>query len=125
MKRQFFLLSVAVFLVSAYALLNSGSTTAATSHSDISYAKDIYPILDEHCSTCHMGEFVSKGLNMETYESLMAGSQNGAVIVPGDARRSLLVKKVTSGQMPKRGPKLTPAQIQLITDWINSGALNN
>jgi hypothetical protein len=72
-----------------------------------------------------MGEFVSEGLDMNTYDSLMAGSQNGPVIVPGEANDSLLVQKVTEGKMPKRGPKLTPAQIQLITDWIDAGALNN
>ena len=62
---------------------------------------------------------------MNAYESLMAGSQNGPVIVPGDAGDSLLVEKITEGKMPKRGPKLTPAQIQTITDWINAGAPNN
>ena len=72
-----------------------------------------------------MGEHVSEGLDMNTYETLMAGSQNGPVIVPGDADDSLLIQKVTEGKMPKRGPKLTPAQIQIIIDWINAGALNN
>jgi hypothetical protein len=32
---------------------------------------------------------------------------------------------ISTGAMPKRGPKLTPAQIQIITDWINAGAPNN
>jgi len=37
----------------------------------------------------------------------------------------LLVELVTTQKMPKRGPKLTPPQIQIITDWVNQGALNN
>jgi hypothetical protein len=28
-------------------------------------------------------------------------------------------------EMPKRGPKLKPEQVQLINDWINAGAPNN
>jgi len=72
-----------------------------------------------------MGTFVSEGLDMDTYESLLAGSQNGPVIIPGNAHNSLLIQKVTEGTMPKRGPKLTPVQIQIITDWINAGAPNN
>ena len=72
-----------------------------------------------------MGEFTSKNLNMETYESLMKGSQNGPVIIPGSARESLLAQKISKGQMPKRGPKLTSEQIQIIIDWINAGAQNN
>ena len=62
---------------------------------------------------------------MNTYETLLAGSQNGPVIVPGDANDSLLIEKVVEGDMPKRGPKLTPLQIQTLKDWINAGALNN
>lgn len=72
-----------------------------------------------------MGEFVSEGLHMDTYETLMAGSDHGPVIVPGDADDSLLVEKLLSSEMPKRGPKLTPIQIQTITDWIDAGAPNN
>lgn len=72
-----------------------------------------------------MGEFVNKGLHMDTYESLMTGSRNGPVIIAGNAKDSLLVQKISSGEMPKRGPKLTPTQVKIITDWINSGAPNN
>ncbi len=124
MKKQIFLVSIAVVLVSAYAVFSYGST-AAVSRTDVSYTKDIRPILTGRCGSCHSGEFVSDGLNMESHTALMAGSENGAVIIPGNAGNSLLVKKLLAGEMPKRGPKLTPAQIQLITDWINAGALNN
>ncbi len=124
MKKQLVLLSIAVFLVSAYAVF-SNSATGAAPHSNVSYTKDIRPLLENRCGACHMGKMVSAGLNMETYQSLMTGSENGTVILPGDARGSLLIEKLTSGQMPKRGPKLTPTQIQAITDWINAGALNN
>ena len=72
-----------------------------------------------------MGGFTSENLNMETYDSLMAGSQNGAVIVAGNAKESLLARKILKGEMPKRGSKLTPAQAQIIIDWINAGAPNN
>ena len=124
MKKQLLLLSIAAFFVSAYAIVRIG-TAQATPHTDVSYTNDIRPILAGRCSNCHAGKLVSNGLNMETYESLMAGSQHGPVIVPGNASSSLLAEKLTSGQMPKRGPKLTPTQIQLIIDWINAGALNN
>ena len=126
MNKQFFIAIIAVLLVSTYAVFRIGATGAAPSTpSDVSYSKDVRPILESRCGTCHMGEFVSEGLDMDTYESLMAGSQNGPVIIPSHANESLLIEKVTEGKMPKKGPKLTPAQIQIITDWINAGALNN
>jgi len=130
MKKPFIPILITIFLVSAYAILQGSPTNAAsrlnaTPSADISYSKDVLPILESRCSKCHMGEFTSKNLNMETYESLMAGSQNGPVIVAGNARESLLAQKILTGKMPKRGPKLTTAQIQIIIDWINAGAQNN
>lgn len=124
MKKQFIPFLITIFLVSAYAVLQSDTTHAAP-RADISYSKDVRPILESRCGKCHMGEYASESLNMETYESLMSGSQNGPVIIPGDADSSLLVEKVTTGEMPKRGQELTPEQIQVVIDWINAGALNN
>ena len=126
MKKQFILLAIAVVVVSAFAVFRFGSTNAAPSaKTEVSYAKDVQPILESRCGKCHMGEFVSEGLHMDTYESLMEGSDHGPVIVAGDAGESLLAQQIVKGKMPKRGPKLTPVQIQTITDWIEAGALNN
>jgi mono/diheme cytochrome c family protein len=124
MKKQLVIPFIAAFLVSAYVVLQYGSTNAVPQAS-ISYANDIQPILQSRCGSCHMGEFVNKELNMDTYENLMAGSQNGPVIIAGNAKDSLLVQKISSGEMPKRGPKLTPAQIRVIIEWIDAGAPNN
>ena len=126
MKKQFTLLAIAILFVSAFAILRFGSTDAASSvKTNVSYANDVRPILESRCGKCHMGEFVSEGLHMDTYESLMDGSDSGPVIIPGNADDSLLVQKLVEGKMPKRGPKLTPVQIQTIVDWINVGAPNN
>jgi hypothetical protein len=124
MKKQLTLLIVSLLLVTVVAVLKISSINAAP-ETQISYTRDVQPILESRCGSCHFGEFTSAELHMDTYESLMAGSENGPVIVPGDAKKSLLVQKISSGKMPKRGPKLTPAQVQIIVDWINSGAENN
>lgn len=91
----------------------------------VSFANDILPILQSRCVNCHGGDRIEEGLLMRSYAELMAGSDNGPVIVPGDAEGSLLVELVVSREMPKRGPKLTPPQTQLIIDWVNQGALDN
>ena len=62
---------------------------------------------------------------MKTFDSLMAGSENGPVVTPGDAVHSKFVELVANQKMPKRGPKLTSPQIQLFTEWVNQGALEN
>ena len=124
MKKQLTLLISALLLVTTYAVVRINSTGTAT-QTAVSYLSDVQPILESRCGNCHYGEFTSAELHMDTYVNLMTGSENGPVIVAGNANKSLLVKKISTGAMPKRGPKLTPAQIQLITDWINAGAPNN
>jgi len=91
----------------------------------VSFTNEVMPILQSRCLNCHGGDRTEAGLSLRTYEDIMAGSENGPVIAPGDAANSLLVELVANQKMPKRGPKLTPSQVQLITDWVNSGAPNN
>jgi uncharacterized membrane protein len=91
----------------------------------VSFANDVMPIIQSRCVRCHGEDRVEESLLMRTYEEIMAGSENGPVIVPGDVANSKLVELVASQKMPKRGPKLTPPQVQLITDWVAAGAPNN
>ncbi len=103
----------------------STTETVVSASGEVSFSKDILPVLQSRCINCHGGQRTSEGLDMKTYESLMAGSQNGSVVTPGDAANSSFVTLAAEGKMPKRGPKLTPAEIQLLTDWVNAGAPNN
>ncbi len=91
----------------------------------VSFATDIAPIFAGSCNNCHGGDQTKAALNLTSYEGVMAGSFNGTVIVAGNAAESVLVQQVASGEMPKRGDKLTPEQVQLISDWVAAGALNN
>jgi uncharacterized membrane protein len=103
-----------------------GSNPAAPANKgSVSFSKDLTPILQDSCVSCHGGEKTSKALDMKTFANLMAGSQNGAVIVAGDAANSPLIQSIQSGKMPKRGTKLTADQVQLFVDWVNAGAQNN
>jgi hypothetical protein len=101
------------------------ATQPAVGGATVSFANDVLPIIESRCIGCHGGDRTEEGLDLKTHASIMAGSENGPVIVPGDAVNSLLVELVATQKMPKRGPKLTPPQVQLITDWVNQGALDN
>ena len=98
---------------------------AAAGGPTVSFANDVLPVIQSRCFNCHGGNKIEEGLNMSSHASLMAGSQNGPVVMPGDAANSPFVQLVANMEMPKRGPKLTPPQIQLFTDWINQGAQDN
>ena len=101
------------------------ATQPAAQAATISFANDVLPIIQSRCVNCHGGEQIEEGLVLTSHADILAGSDNGAVIVPGDPANSLLVELVATQKMPKRGPKLTPPQVQIITDWVNQGALNN
>lgn len=98
---------------------------AVAAGATVSFASQILPIIQSRCINCHGGDRIEEGLSMNTHAEIMAGSEHGAILVPGDAASSLIIEMVASGDMPKRGPKLTPPQVQLIADWINQGALDN
>ena len=103
----------------------AAATEPASQGANVSFTGDILPIIESRCINCHGGQRTEKGLDMNTFDSLMSGSENGPVVTPGDAAHSKFVELVANQKMPKRGPKLTPPQVQLFMDWVNQGAPNN
>lgn len=101
----------------------------------VGYQDEIRPLLEQKCFRCHTppdGEgYLKAGLNMQSYESLMAGTYYGEVIMPGDSRRSIINKLVEgrAGQamlMPHDGRnRLTDAEIEALRLWVEQGAENN
>jgi mono/diheme cytochrome c family protein len=85
----------------------------------------VLPLFQESCGKCHGAEEPDEGLVLTSYKDVMAGSIYGAVIKPGAPDDSYLVELVATGQMPKRGADLTPAQVDIIRAWIQAGALDN
>jgi menaquinol-cytochrome c reductase cytochrome b/c subunit len=94
-----------------------------------SFAKDVKPLLDRRCGTCH-GRPKKGGFSIADYDSVMTSGDHGPVIVPGDAANSILIqmlhgiKTQAGGQMPPSRP-LKEDEIQLIERWVNQGAANN
>jgi len=91
----------------------------------VSFSSDVLPIFEQRCFRCHGGEDVNNGFSVESYETVMQGSWNGIVIEPGNTENSYLFNLVSAGDMPKRGPRLLPAEIEAIRAWIEAGAPNN
>lgn len=115
--------TVAVILPTATILPTN--TDIPPMENQVSFTNDVFPIIESRCFNCHSGDRIEEGLDMTSYAGLLAGSDSGAVIIPGEAENSLFVELVASQKMPKRGAKLTPAMVQLFQDWVNQGALDN
>ena len=100
----------------------------------IDYRRDIQPILSNYCYHCHgpdTGSRVPKGkpLRLDIREQALAYVNGDGVktIVPGRPDLSELVRRIESHDpdqmMPQDKEKLlSPAQIQLLRDWIAQGA---
>jgi mono/diheme cytochrome c family protein len=91
----------------------------------VSFSKNVLPIFESICVKCHGGEDTNASLVLKSYADVMQGSENGPVIEPGKSADSLLIQLITEGKMPKKGPKLLPAQIRIITQWVDAGAPDN
>lgn len=111
----------------------SGALQAAVAAPDTvpSFATDVLPIFQSRCSECHGGEdedgrvITEAYLDLQSYEGVMAGSEYGTVIEPGDADASTLIDMITTGEMPEEGDPVPPEEIELIRAWIVAGALDN
>jgi nitrate/TMAO reductase-like tetraheme cytochrome c subunit/mono/diheme cytochrome c family protein len=85
----------------------------------LTYTDTIGPLFQARCGQCHASNAMV-GLDLTSYSTALSGSQNGPVIVPGDAEKSLLIQK-QSGEQPHFG-QLSPEELELVTQWINAGA---
>src|SRR5260221_5969216 len=61
-------------------------------------------IFTKHCLECHEAKDPEANLVLESFESLMKGSENGAVIVPGNSAESLVIKMI-EGRVEKEGKR--------------------
>ena len=99
--------------------------TAATDHEPVSFAQEVMPILETHCWECHSEQSAELGLKLDSYEGVMAGSDYGTVVEPGDPDGSLLIDMIESGDMPEDGDPVPAAEIAVIRNWIAEGAAKN
>ena len=91
--------------------------------SQVDYKAQIEPIFYDKCSGCHTSGGSSGGLDLTSYNTLMAGGNSGASIVAGDNQNSLLWKRINDGSMPPSLNDVIPSNVELVKKWINEGAL--
>lgn len=107
---------------------NMVDTTGIACDPDVVYFnRDILPILRSNCafSGCHDAASSQDGVNLETYETVMATAD----VDPFDLDGSKIYRMITEDDPDKLMPPppntpLSQAQIQLIAKWILQGAVN-
>jgi hypothetical protein len=83
------------------------------------YDANIEPIFTAECTMCHNTATLTAGLDLSTYAGVMNGGKDGSILVPGDSANSLLIKI----QSATHFRNVTPDELALIKQWINTGAL--
>lgn len=117
MKKKYPLILVSFITAFMFSCSASKSATKTTTEvKTITYNADVKPIVDEYCGTkCHSASKKAGGIDLSTYTSV---KHEG---IDGD-----LLGAIQHGEgfkpMPKNGDKLSDENIQLITNWVQSGA---
>lgn len=97
---------------------------------DISFNRDVRPILSENCFACHGLDAKQRkaDLRLDTAAGALAARDGGVPIKPGKPGDSEVWRRITSddeGEVmppPASKKKLTPAQKETLRKWIEEGA---
>lgn len=91
----------------------------------VSYSKDIQPLWDKECVSCHSPGTTPPDLTAAN--SYLALTKNNKYVIPGNAAGSVLHKSLIGEGAALMPPaqKWSDSKIALVDKWINAGALNN
>jgi hypothetical protein len=90
---------------------------------------DVLPIFQMRCVVCHGKRKQEGGLDLRSQASRLRGGKSGPALIPGKPDQSLLMQKISSGQMPP--PKLlfeyfvrppTSPEVETLRKWIAADA---
>ncbi len=113
-----------MMLLSAWAFADEELPPAA---SGFNFQRDIRPVLEKSCISCH-GPRKQKGeLRLDTQEHLMNGGENGPSFEKGKSGKSDFISRVArldpdDAMPPKEKDALSKEQIGRLRAWIDAGA---
>jgi Protein of unknown function (DUF1553)/Protein of unknown function (DUF1549)/Planctomycete cytochrome C len=124
-----------VFLIlgavqSAWGEGDSVASTGDAKSRPVNFARDVRPILSDHCFACHGPDDKARkaSLRLDTKEGAFARLKSGGLtIAPGKPDESELVFRIESDdpelRMPpkKTGKPLTADQVGLLRQWVEQG----
>lgn len=117
-------LAVTLALLTPAALQAAEASASATEPGEIQFMRDIAPILSQRCFSCHGAKDPEGELRLDTFEGMTKGDH--PAVVPGHPEDSGMIHRIkeedSSSRMPRDDDPLTPAQIALLTRWIQAGA---
>ncbi len=88
--------------------------------------ESVLSIFESRCRACHNKSFKLGDLALDSADGLSQGGAGGAVVAPGNALESRLFRRVAHLEepyMPMQGERLSDAEIAVLKEWIESGAV--
>lgn len=101
--------------------------TAVADDKKLNFQEHILPLFREKCASCHNPDKKQGGVNVLSFSALMEGGSRGKILEPGDPEQStiyLLMAHKEQPAMPPKSPKLPDKDLELVANWIKSGALD-
>ena len=108
--------------------LPAAPLAAVTATDSAKYLRDIKPLLQNRCFSCHGALKQQAGLRLDTAAAMVRGGDSGPAIIRGDSSKSLLIARVTASDKAQRmppeheGEALSADQIKALKDWIDASA---
>tara|TARA_X000001036_G_C20685626_1_gene807504 strand:+ start:32 stop:2776 length:2745 start_codon:yes stop_codon:yes gene_type:complete len=108
-------------------MLSRSNDFSLTLEQKIDFSKDIKPIINTHCISCHGGVKMNAGYSLLFHEDALGSTQSGVpAIVPGDAKNSPLIQRLSDSdselRMPYKKEPLSDQEIDKLSKWIDQGA---
>lgn len=103
-------------------------SVAPRGEAQVSFVRDVAPILVTKCQACHGAEKAKGGYRLDTFERLLrAGDSATLPIHAGQPAASGVFGRLTTDdaddRMPQDDDPLAPEAVQLIERWIREGAV--
>ncbi|HSM49102.1 MAG TPA: PSD1 and planctomycete cytochrome C domain-containing protein [Draconibacterium sp.] len=135
MKRQHFILIIVILAAGlAFGIYFLSNQKKSYQNTEISYNRDIRPILSDKCFLCHGPDANTReaGLRLDLQEGAFAEllvNKGHFAVVPGSPEESELIRRIESTDpavlmpLPESNlPQLTPEEIAVFKQWIKEGA---
>lgn len=118
------LLSLLALVSSAGNLLADESPAPDTGKSELSFRRDVWPVVKRHCRGCHTRSKAEGGLSMDTVADMLKGGESGPLFDVKEPDAALLLDMITGDEpeMPKGQPALSAAKIDVFRRWLQAGA---
>ena len=101
-------------------------TAATAAEKPPTYEDHVLPVFREKCCSCHNADRKAGGLDLTSYQQMMAGGNSGDVVAGGDPDGSYLwqvVSHESEPTMPPDADRIPDAMLNVVKEWILGGII--